>query len=46
VVGTCYANGGEEEHVEVIGKKPQGKRPLGRARRKWVDNIKMDLIVI
>jgi Sec-independent protein translocase protein TatA len=22
---------------------PEGKRPLGRARRRWVDNIKMDL---
>jgi hypothetical protein len=23
--------------------KPEGKRPLGRSRRKWVDNIKMAL---
>ena len=23
--------------------KPEGKRPLGRARRRWEDNIKMDL---
>jgi hypothetical protein len=23
--------------------KPDGKRPLGRSRRRWVDNIKMDL---
>jgi hypothetical protein len=23
--------------------KPEGKRPLGRPRRMWVDNIKMDL---
>jgi hypothetical protein len=23
--------------------KPEGKRPLGRPRRKWVDNIRMDL---
>jgi hypothetical protein len=22
---------------------PEGKRPLGRRRRRWVDNIKMDL---
>jgi hypothetical protein len=22
--------------------KPEGKRPLGRLRRKWVDNIKVD----
>jgi hypothetical protein len=25
---------------------PEGKRPLGRPRRRWVDNIKMDLRVI
>jgi hypothetical protein len=23
--------------------KPEGKRPLGRPKRKWMDNIKMDL---
>jgi hypothetical protein len=23
--------------------RPEGKRPLGRPRRRWVDNIKMDL---
>jgi hypothetical protein len=27
----------------VLVKKPEGKRPLGRPRRKWEDNIKMDL---
>jgi hypothetical protein len=26
----------------VVGN-PEGKRPLGRLRRRWVDNIKMDL---
>jgi hypothetical protein len=26
--------------------KPEGKRPLGRPRRSWVDNIKMDLLEI
>jgi hypothetical protein len=28
----------------VIGGKPEGKRPLGRPRRRWVDDIKMDLL--
>jgi hypothetical protein len=28
-------------HVGFVGK-PEGKRPLGRPRRRWVDNIKMD----
>jgi len=27
----------------VLGGKPEGKRPLGRPRRRWEDNIKMDL---
>jgi hypothetical protein len=40
-------------HVARIGEKrntyrllvgkPEGKRPLGRPRRRWVDNIRMDL---
>ena len=25
------------------GKKPEGKRPLGRPRRRWEDNIKINL---
>jgi hypothetical protein len=27
----------------ILVGKPEGKRPLGRPKRKWVDNIKMDL---
>ena len=27
----------------VLVGKPEGKRPLGRTRRKWEENIKMDL---
>jgi hypothetical protein len=30
------------EYRLIVGK-PQGKRPLGRPRRRWVDNIRMDL---
>jgi hypothetical protein len=26
--------------------KPEGKRPLGRPRRRWVDNIRMDLVEV
>ena len=35
----------EEErgvHKVLVGK-PEGKRPMGRPRRRWEDNIKMDL---
>jgi len=35
---------GEEWVVyRVFVGKPEGKRPLVRARRRWVDNIRMDL---
>jgi hypothetical protein len=44
VGGTCGTNGGEEEGV-LVGK-PEGKRLLGRPRRRWIDNIKMDLLEI
>jgi hypothetical protein len=38
---------GEERGVQgVLVGKPEGKRPLGRPRRKWEDNIKMDLQVV
>ena len=28
---------------KVLAEKPEGKRPLGRPRRGWEDNIKMDI---
>jgi hypothetical protein len=35
---------GEERGVHrVLVGKPEGKRPLGRPRRRWEDNIKMNL---
>jgi hypothetical protein len=35
---------GENRDVHrVLVGKPEGKRPLGRPRRRWEDNIKMDL---
>ena len=38
------AHMGEERGVcRVLVGKPGGKRPLGRPRRRWVDNIRMDL---
>jgi hypothetical protein len=30
-------------YVLIIYSKPEGKRLLGRPRRRWVDNIKVDL---
>jgi hypothetical protein len=38
------AHMGEERGVyRVLVGRPEGKRPLGRPRRRWEDNIKMDL---
>jgi hypothetical protein len=35
---------GEERKVcKVLVGKPEGKRPLGRPRRRWEDRIRMDL---
>jgi hypothetical protein len=34
----------EESHAfRILVGKPEGKRPLGRQRRRWVDNNKLDL---
>jgi hypothetical protein len=35
---------GKEEVYRLLVGKPEGKRPLGRARHRWIDNIKMDLL--
>ena len=35
--------GGERGAYRVLLGKPEGRRPLGRPRRRWVDNIRMDL---
>jgi hypothetical protein len=35
---------GEKRNVyRILVGKPEGKRPLGRPRRRWEDNIRMDL---
>jgi hypothetical protein len=38
---------GEKRNVyRLLVGKPEGKRPLGRSRSRWIDNIKMDLLEI
>jgi hypothetical protein len=41
--GACSTNGEKRNVHRILMGKPEGKRPLGRPRRRWVDNIKMDL---
>jgi hypothetical protein len=38
---STYGKGGGEESYRVLMGKPEGKRSLGRPRRRFEDNIKM-----
>jgi len=38
-----YARREKRDAYRVLNSKPSGKRPLGRSRSRWEDNIKMDL---
>jgi hypothetical protein len=42
----CIANGERRSAYGIFVGKPEGKGPLGRPKRRWVDNIKMDLRVV
>jgi hypothetical protein len=39
----CSTNGEKRNTYRILVGKPEGRRPLGRPRRRWVDNIRMDL---
>jgi hypothetical protein len=41
--GPCSTNGEKRNSYRLLMGKPDRKRPLGRPRRRWVDNIRMDL---
>jgi len=43
ISGACSTYGRQEKCIQGFGGIPEGKRPLGRAKLKWEDNIKMDL---
>jgi hypothetical protein len=36
-------NGEKRNSYRLLVGKPEGKRPLGKPRRRWVDNIRMNL---
>jgi hypothetical protein len=43
-MGRTYNTNGERRNAyKILVENPEGKRQLGRPRRRWVDNIKMDL---
>jgi hypothetical protein len=39
----CNTNGEKRDACRMLVGKPEGKCPLGRPRRRWVDNIKIEL---
>jgi hypothetical protein len=39
----CNTNGKKRNAYRILVRKPEGKRPPARRRRRWVDNIKIDL---
>jgi hypothetical protein len=39
----CSADGEKRCMHRVLVGKPEGKRPLGRPRQRWEDNIRIDL---
>jgi hypothetical protein len=41
--GACSTYGGKARGIRILMGRPGGRRPLGRPRRTWEDNIKMDL---
>ena len=43
MVGHVARMGEERGVYRVLVRKPEGKRPLGRPRRRWMDNIRVDL---
>jgi hypothetical protein len=38
----CSTNGGEGNAYRILVRYPEGKKPLGRPRRRWEDNIRME----
>jgi hypothetical protein len=40
---TCSTNGEKRNAYRILVGKPEGKKPLGRPRRRWEGNIKMYL---
>jgi hypothetical protein len=38
----CSTDGSKRNAYRILAGKPEGKRPVGRPRRRWVDNIKID----
>jgi hypothetical protein len=46
-MGGAYSTNGEKRNAYwLLVGKPEGRRPLGRPRRRWVDDIRVDLVEV
>jgi hypothetical protein len=46
-MGGAYSTNGEKRNAyRLLLGKPEGRRPLGRPRRRWLDNIRRDLVEV
>jgi hypothetical protein len=46
LAGECSTNGERRNAYRLLVGKPEGRRPLGRPKRRWMDNIGMDLVEV
>jgi hypothetical protein len=44
VVDTPPRMGGKRNAYRLLVAKPEGKKPLGRPRRRWLNNVRIDLL--
>jgi hypothetical protein len=44
--GSCSTNGEKRLVYRLLLGKPEGRKPLGRSKRRWLDNIRMDLLEV
>jgi hypothetical protein len=42
----CSTNGEKRNAYRLLVGKPEGRRPLGTPRRRWLDNIRIDLVEV
>jgi hypothetical protein len=46
MVGACITNVEKRNAYRLLVGKSEGRRPLGRPRRRWLDNIRMHLVEV
>jgi hypothetical protein len=47
IVGGAYGSNGKKRNAyRILQENPEGKRPLRKPKRRWMNKIKMDLVEI